>query len=106
MSRFSGKTDLYDCIMVHDTFEAFKKRFPFIYIGHSEEPIRYKTIKDIEKYFPYIPWFIDSENKTQGVMRLSECSYVDSAERDGVMDKETADSYRRLLREEMLRVDR
>lgn len=101
MSKFSGKTDLYDCIMIHDSFAAFKKRFPYIYIGHGNSPLQYKTISDLLKYFPYIPWFINSDHKHRGIIRLSEESYVDSAERDGTISKEDADNYRKLLQNEI-----
>ena len=100
MSRFSGKCDLYDCIIIHGSFDEFKKRFPHIYIGHGDTPIKYKRLKDLVPYYPYIPWFVYSEKKGHGIIRLSERSYIDELEENGSMPKETADRYRRMLEEE------
>ena len=100
MSRFSGKCDLYDCIMIHKSFKEFKKRFPYIYIGHSNTPISYRNLKDLVQYYPYIPWYIYSEKKRNGIMRISEKSYVDEREEQGIITKELAEYYRGLLEEE------
>lgn len=104
MSRFSTKTDLYDVITIHKSFKEFRKRYPNIYLGHSDEPIKYKTLKDLVKYYPYIPWYSEaSTRKREGIIRLSEVSYVDLLELDDTTPKELADSLRRELANEIER---
>lgn len=105
MSKFSGRTDLHDCIMIHSSFDEFKKRFPRIYIGHSNDSIKYKRLADLIDYYPYVPWFIYSEHKTGGAIRLSEESYVDIAYKDGSISKEMYEQYNNVLKEEKERSD-
>lgn len=101
MSRFSTKADLYDVITIQKSFKEFKKRYPKIYIGHSDEPIKYKFMRDLVPYYPYIPWYSAiSTGKTDGVIRLSEESYVDTMEKEGVVSPGFIEILRGYLEEE------
>ena len=102
MSKFSTATDLFDIITAHKSFEEFRARFPYIYIGHKEKPIKYRKLQDLVKYYPYVPFFIYSPNKTKGMIRLCETSYVDELEQNGE-SKEVIDSLRKELDEEIER---
>ena len=99
MSRFSTATDLFDVITAHKSFQEFRKRFPYIYIGHSDRPIKYRKLSDLVKYYPYVPFFIYSPNRTKGTIRLCESSYVDELEQSGE-PQETISSLRNELKEE------
>lgn len=105
MSKFSGVTDLYDCITIHKSFKEFKKRFRNIYIGHGNTPIKFKSIKDLVRYYPYVPWCAISEKKN-GYMRLTDVSYVDILEQNKTITAEEAENYRKLLIEESERAVR
>ena len=102
MSRFSTATDLFDVITVHKSFREFKKRFPYIYIGDSERPIKYKKLRDLVRYYPYVPFFIYSPNPTKGMIRLYGTSYVDEMEQNGE-PQELIDSLREELKQEIER---
>lgn len=102
MSRFSTATDLFDVITAHKSFKEFKNRFPNIYIGNAARPIKYKKLNDLIKYYPYVPFFIYSPNRTGGSIRLFESSYVDELEQNGE-PQDLIDSLREELKQEIER---
>lgn len=84
MSRFSGKCDFYDSIvMIHEyTLEELQNKVR-IYIGGSKIPLHIENMEDLIPYYPYIviaAYYDNVERKS--VMRLSPDSFVDSEEKE------------------------
>lgn len=96
MSKFSGKCDFYDEIVIFGLEWVLNHK---IYLGNSEEPLQLNCLKDCIPYYPHII----STSCTQdgkGVIRLSEKSWVD-IENERYGHSEMRDIYKRDLENEL-----
>lgn len=85
ISRFSGKCDLYDCLVdIHQYTEDELRDNVKIYVGYGKEiPLKINTYIDLIPYYPYtigMAYFNNSERKS--IIYLSEESFVDREERE------------------------
>lgn len=85
MSRFSGKCDFCDQIVISGLDHILNSK---VYVGDSQEPLELHCLADCVPYYPYVVSmsYMDNTDKTKGVIRLTDRSWVDiEAERYGEM---------------------
>ena len=84
MSKFSGKCDLYDCLIDIGRYtEEDLKNNVKIYVGDSTEPLIIESAKDLIPYYPYIIGMSHTDkNERKTIIHLSSQSYVDREEQD------------------------
>ena len=100
MSRFSGKCDFYDEIMICGLDHILSSE---VYVGNSEEPLELKCLADCVPYYPHIVSVAYHDNvKKCGYIKLSDRPWFEiEAERYG--DLNIHDFYRNELRSELLK---
>lgn len=79
MSKFSGKCDFCDTVMIHGPDVIINDYR--VYVGGQIVPLAFAEVKDLIPYYPYIVSMM-SCNHNGGVIWLSEESWVDKEERD------------------------
>lgn len=82
MSRYSGKCDCYDTlVMIHEYTEEELKNNVRIYVGWCAEPLHVEKASDLIPYYPYL---VDggsfSKDDRNAVIHLSSESFVDMEE--------------------------
>lgn len=82
MSRFSGKCDFYDEIMICGLDHILSSE---VYVGNSEEPLELKCLADCVPYYPHIVSVASHDNvKKCGYIKLSDRPWFEiEAERYG-----------------------
>ena len=85
MSKYSGKCDLYDSIMIYAGDKDVEEILPkvSIYLGESIIPLRIDTYKDLIPYFPFVPYICGSDPSGM-MLRLPSMSFVDQTEQERV----------------------
>ena len=99
MSKFSGKCDFYDHILINGLENILKSK---VYVGRSREPLKLTCEADCIPYYPYV---ISACCCTHGVgtIYLTERSWVDIEEKQ-IGHLPAHDMYRAFLQEELDRV--
>lgn len=84
MSRYSGKCDVYDCLVdIHRYTEDELKNNVEIYVGDSTTPLVINSWKDLIPYYPYIIGSSSHDNVTKkAVVYIGRESFVDREERE------------------------
>lgn len=84
ISKFSGKCDFYDSIVMINkyTIEELQNNV-CIYVGKNPEPLHIEKMSDLIVYYPYLVGaaFYDNENR-KAVIHLTSESFVDREERE------------------------
>ncbi len=79
MSKFSGKCDFYDSIMIHGLPRILSSD---IYIGDNIIPLRIDTEKDCIPYYPYLVSTSAMNKEGKSTIVLTSRSYVDINEEE------------------------
>lgn len=81
MSRFSGKCDVYDSLVMIREVKDFTK--VKIYAADNEViPLRINSQKDLIPYYPYLTLVMCGDSEGNTVIHLSKKSFVDAEEED------------------------
>ena len=84
MSKFSGKCDVYDCLveMKKYTLDELKNNVT-IRVGSEKEPLIFNSMADLIPYYPYMISLEFSDNKSRkSNIIISSKSWVDKEEED------------------------
>lgn len=82
ISRFSGKSDFCDTIMIFGAENIISKYK--VYDQRHILPFEIKESKDLIPYYPYLVASMASNKETGGVIYLSQESYINSEEKDHI----------------------
>ena len=85
ISKFSGKCDLYDTIVIHGINNIISNYK--IYGYNQLLPLEVIQEKDLIPYYPYLVAIMTSDRENGGIIRLSKESFVDSEERDNLQSR-------------------
>lgn len=84
MSRYSGKCDLADWVEISGGFYEFVSNNPSIYVGDSEQPLRFEKESELMPYYPYVVSVCvhnKDGDKPVEYIRLMDESWIDYEEK-------------------------
>lgn len=83
MSKFSGKCDVYDSIvMIREATDLSRYKF-YIWVGDRYHKLDIKDFKDLSKYYPYLIGVMVADKEGATVV-LSQNSFIDTEEREHI----------------------
>lgn len=83
MSKYSGRSDLFDSLMIHNYTEEELKNNVKIYVGSSYIPLEIKSHKSLIPYYPHLICTAVHNNKEQkSIIHITSESSVDRSERE------------------------
>ena len=99
MSRFSGKCDFYDEIMICGLDHILNSE---VYVGNSKEPLRLACLADCVPYYPHLVSIAAHDNvKRCGYIKLTDRPWFEiESERYG--NQKIHDFYRDALEKELV----
>lgn len=83
VSKYSGRSDLFDSLMIHKYTEEELKNNVKIYIGSSYIPLEIESYKSLIPYYPHLVCTAAYNNKEQkSIVHITSESSVDRSERE------------------------
>lgn len=78
MSRFCGKCDFYDCLVIHDGFEKVINGDFEVFLGDRDHPLHFGSLGEVVPYYPHLVSSAAHDNVTgTATIFLTEHSYMD-----------------------------